>query len=226
MNVFVQLYRPGDDSYSDPVPFRYKPSYSYVNNSRKRPRIASGYNSAEIPESVHRLNAFDSDQEGLKQPECSISTEFATREMIQDVLLSAADSTTTPNALPNELGQPNPLLWFSENLLSTGTFNLTSTPVGYHQGDNWSSELDIWQPCDELATDSVSMKQQAKSAAPMCVSERFLMQMLKKIWPVVDRNNDGEHSKKRNFLRNLFKQAYYNGDRCVQFIVQNENSFI
>lgn len=70
---------------------------------------------------------------------------------------------------------------------------------------------------DKLATDSVSVRQQAKSASPICVSVRFLMQMLKKIWPVVV-SNDGDRSKQRDFMQDIFKQAYYNGDRCVQSI--------
>lgn len=115
VNVFVQLYRPGDESYSDPVPFRYKPSDSYVNSSRKRPRFASGYSSAEIPESVYKMNAFDSDPEHLKQADVSISTEFDTQKLIQNVLSTAADSTTTHTREPNE--QYNS---FPENLNSAG----------------------------------------------------------------------------------------------------------
>lgn len=116
--MFVQLYRPGDESYSDPVPFRYKPSDSYVNNSRKRPRIGSSYSSADIPESVQKLNAFDSDQERSKQG-VTISTEFDTQKLIQHVLLSAADSTTTHIAAQND--QFNSFPMFSGSLNSAGT---------------------------------------------------------------------------------------------------------
>lgn len=119
VNVFVQLYRPGDDSYSEPVPFRYKPSDSYVNSSRKRPRIASGYSSADIPESVHKLNAFESDHERIRQAGVTISNEFDTQKLIQNVLLSAADSTTTHIAAQNE--QFNSFPMFSGNLNSAGT---------------------------------------------------------------------------------------------------------
>lgn len=47
VKVFIQLYRPGDDTTSEPVEFRYKPSYN-INHNRKRPRVASFYDS-EIP---------------------------------------------------------------------------------------------------------------------------------------------------------------------------------
>lgn len=82
--------------------------------------------------------------------------------------------------------------------------------------------VDIFNPLldiefDKLATDSVAVKHQPKPVAtPLCMSERFLMQMLKKIWPVVVSTNDGngdEQTKKRDFLHEIFKQAYYNGDR-------------
>lgn len=42
MKVLVQLYRPGDEAISEPVEFRYKPSYN-INVNRKRPRVASFY---------------------------------------------------------------------------------------------------------------------------------------------------------------------------------------
>lgn len=79
---------------------------------------------------------------------------------------------------------------------------------------------------DKLATDSVSVKQQAKSASPICVSVRFLMQMLKKIWPVVVSSNEGDRSNQRDFMQDIFKQAYYNGDRCVQLIKWSKWKFI
>lgn len=55
MKVFIQLYRPGDEAISEAVEFRYKPCYN-LNNNRKRPRVASYYDS-DIP-SVVTENTF------------------------------------------------------------------------------------------------------------------------------------------------------------------------
>lgn len=45
MKVYVQLFRPKDEAISEPVEFRYKPTYS---SNRKRPRVSSFYDS-DIP---------------------------------------------------------------------------------------------------------------------------------------------------------------------------------
>lgn len=228
VNVFVQLYRPGDDSYSDPVPFRYKPTDNYANGSRKRPRIGSAYSAAEIPEVVHRLNAFDSDQEILKHSEFTISTEFDTQKLIQNVLQSAADSTTTHIATQNE--QFNTCSMLSENLNSAGMrnerkmLNRMNGTIELIFLFCISELVELLNPLldmvvfDKLTTDSVSMKQQTNTASSWSMSERFLMQILKKILPVVvssNSGNDEQQRKKRDFIQEIFKQAYYNGERCV-----------
>lgn len=117
IKVFIQLYRPSDESYSEPVEFRYKPAHG-VGNARKRPRIGSAFNSAEIPATVDERNFYDES----RQPQCTISAEFDTQKIIQSVLLSAADSTTTqmPQA-PTQPEQYNSFPMLSGNLNSAGT---------------------------------------------------------------------------------------------------------
>lgn len=184
-----------------------------MNSSRKRPRIASEYSSAEIPASVHN---YDSDQEKFEQPGVTISTEFDAQKLIQNVFLSAADSTTTHNDAQND--QLNMLL-----LTSAGNspVDIRSTTIKLIEPMSPLELVDLCNPLmdlefDKLETDSVSVRQQANAAPPLCMSERFLMQMLKKIWPVVASSSvgaDGEQTKKREFLQDIFKQAYYNGER-------------
>lgn len=62
VKVYIQLYRPGDEAISEPVEFRYKPTYN-PNMNRKRPRVASFYDT-EIPvvvaESQYVYNSPDS----------------------------------------------------------------------------------------------------------------------------------------------------------------------
>lgn len=44
----IQLYRPGDEAISEPVDFRYKPSYN-MNSNRKRARPSSSLYDSDIP---------------------------------------------------------------------------------------------------------------------------------------------------------------------------------
>lgn len=47
VNVLIQLYRPSDSDYSEPMHFRYKPRSTFV--SRKRARMNSGFSSDDLP---------------------------------------------------------------------------------------------------------------------------------------------------------------------------------
>lgn len=56
VKVYIQLYRPNDNAISEPVEFRYKPSYSASSN-RKRPRVTS-YESSDIPLVITERNKY------------------------------------------------------------------------------------------------------------------------------------------------------------------------
>lgn len=64
VNVYIQLYRPGDSAISDPVDFRYKPCNNQINdNNRKRQRVSSFYDSnspSVVEESSHFYATADS----------------------------------------------------------------------------------------------------------------------------------------------------------------------
>lgn len=55
VNVYIQLYRPGDSAISEPVEFRYKPSHNNkINDNRKRQRVSSFYDSdSPLPAEEH-----------------------------------------------------------------------------------------------------------------------------------------------------------------------------
>ncbi|XP_037036644.1 nuclear factor NF-kappa-B p110 subunit isoform X3 [Bradysia coprophila] len=76
VNCFIQLVRPSDQCFSDPKPFRYKPSRSV--SSRKRARLNTPYSSAELPTTLHEMQ--------------TISKEFNKSGIIADVINQKTDS--------------------------------------------------------------------------------------------------------------------------------------
>lgn len=75
VNVFVQLYRKSDHCYSDPVPFHYKPRSSTV--TRKRARMCSTFNSADLPTVLPTV---------LNNLNDTISTEYNKSAMIKELM--------------------------------------------------------------------------------------------------------------------------------------------
>ncbi|KAJ6616024.1 Nuclear factor NF-kappa-B p110 subunit, partial [Pseudolycoriella hygida] len=69
VHCFIQLVRPSDQCVSDPKPFRYKPTRAVV--SRKRARVNTPYNSAELPTTINEAQ--------------TISAEFNKSAIIADV---------------------------------------------------------------------------------------------------------------------------------------------
>lgn len=57
VKVNIQLYRPGNEAISEPVDFRYKPSYN-INSNRKRPRPSSSFYDSDIPVVVNENSHF------------------------------------------------------------------------------------------------------------------------------------------------------------------------
>lgn len=97
VDVFIQLIRPSDDDYSEPMPFKYKPRESL--NSRKRQRENPlSFNSSELPLVLPRLGQINSaNVQPLQQTQTTtsaflhplpmaISEEFNKQQMIDDLL--------------------------------------------------------------------------------------------------------------------------------------------
>lgn len=89
VTVYIQLYRPSDDSYSEPVEFRYRPSDNIFSESRKRPRITAN-SSMDIPLTVDERNMGYIGQNAG----CTISAEFEPQRILKQEFPNVADSTT------------------------------------------------------------------------------------------------------------------------------------
>lgn len=205
VKVYIQLYRPGDNSHSEPVEFRYKPSNSFVNNTRKRPRVSSSYNSAEIPLVINdQQHTFVQpqqyqqmqQQQKEKQMNQTISTEFDTQKIIQEALLSAADSTTNPTAESMEL---NSFFFDSVCMNSEELVNFVNSNFECYDDD-------------KLAKDAVGDDTEPGQVKKLTDSERFMLSLLKKVWPMM-MTNDANVQKGHDFLENLFSTASFNGER-------------
>lgn len=217
VRVYIQLYRPGDNSHSEPVEFRYKPSTNFVNNTRKRPRVSSNYNSAEIPLVIsdqHHVFAqpdqYQPNQQQLHQQQQqrerqfsqTISTEYDTQKLIQEALLNAADSTTNPTTESLELSSS---LFDSACMNSEEIMNFVNTTFECYDDDH-------------LAKDAVSDNEIAVGdnefgqAKKLTDSERFMLSLLKKVWPLM-MTTQANIQKGHNFLENLFTNASFNGER-------------
>lgn len=103
VQVFVQLFRKSDHCFSASLPFHYKPRSSTV--TRKRARMASAYNSAELPTvlqnasvltplSMHGIggNAFAMD---------TISTEFNKSDIINQLLTKSSEESLLRYVMEN-----------------------------------------------------------------------------------------------------------------------------
>lgn len=79
MDVFIQLFRPTDNCVSAPVPFQFKPRSTTM--TRKRARISSANNSADLPTVLGGHFSF-----------ATISKEFNTIGLIDECLHNAMPS--------------------------------------------------------------------------------------------------------------------------------------
>lgn len=97
VKVNIQLYRPGDEAISEPVEFRYKPINFNLNINRKRPRVASFYDS-DIPVVVTE-NTFARNPADNYVPQMNdMNDDTDIEQMLSDLFTNT----------PNELGNVNP----------------------------------------------------------------------------------------------------------------------
>lgn len=91
---------------------------------------------------------------------------------------------------------------------------------------------------DKLATDSAknsnlpsassSQLQQEKLTQTLSQHERFLLQMLKTLWPkFIQYNNetdDRQKEKIQHFMEDIFRQAYYNGESLLHIALKSDSN--
>lgn len=97
---------------------------------------------------------------------------------------------------------------------------------------------DIFNPLldmelDKLATDSAKSPappthQQQTLAQNLSMHDRFLLQMLKKLWPkLVQYGNEGCDAQRRKiyqFMEDIFRQAYYEGESLLHLAMKSESN--
>lgn len=77
----------------------------------------------------------------------------------------------------------------------------------------------------KLATDSVSTEPRANPVTPTCVAERFFVQVLTKIWPIVGDNAPvhwQEEAKRKVFVRNILKKAIFDGETLLHIALKSD----
>lgn len=86
---------------------------------------------------------------------------------------------------------------------------------------------------DKLATDSAkspdqSSHQHDKIAQNLSHHERFLLQMLKTLWPkyilYCNETNEMQKEKITQFMEDIFRQAYYNGESLLHLAMKSESN--
>ncbi|XP_055325514.1 nuclear factor NF-kappa-B p110 subunit isoform X2 [Sitodiplosis mosellana] len=142
VKVFIQLYRPGDEAISEPVEFRYKPCHN-LNNNRKRPRVASYYDS-DIPVVVTENTFVRTAPDSYVPQSDNMSDDSDIEQMFPDLFTdSLALNPEDFNSLLHTLDENNEFDKLAKDSVSTDDDH----PQSFSREEKWISQfLDKVEP--------------------------------------------------------------------------------